>query len=102
MIEGVTLASALRSADTLIAMVILGAIVTMFIRGDLLSRKVYEKLTENIIERVVAQVGTQIVGGVQQLLRDWEAGEVDRLQTERDHLVEELEWKSPMMRKRGK
>lgn len=105
MAEGLTLASALQAADTLLVTLVLGIIITMFVRGDLLSRTVYVRLTEEIIQRVVGEVGTQILAGVRDLLKDWDesklAGDVARLKRERKDLVEELEWENPHLRRGG-
>lgn len=101
--------------------VVLATVVLWFMRGDILSRAVYQKQTEDIIGRVVAEVSLKyqemtesviervlidvtsgIIKSVQQMLVDWENEraecdaklhiEVQQLKVKNEQLVEELEW----------
>lgn len=73
---------------------ILAVVVILFVRGEILSRLVYEKLTEQIVARVVGEISSRILAGMTEMLHEWEdqrlAVEVERLKQERDRLAEEL------------
>jgi hypothetical protein len=87
---------------------ILAVIVFLFVRGDILSRPVYTKMTEEIVQRVVAEVATRIISGVQAQLKKWESDtarreaavslEVAKLKREKAALEQEMEWDNPHMR----
>ena len=43
-------------ADTITTVALLFALLVLFFRGDILSRKVYEELTKDIVGKMVEQV----------------------------------------------
>jgi len=79
--------------------------LVLFMRGDILPRRVYEEM----ITRVVTEVATRVVASVRDMLDEWEQDTISRearvhwetskLQRENQALVEELEWDSALMRK---
>lgn len=101
----------IRSISSLGATGILTVVLYLFIRGDILSRTVYEKMTVKIVEQVVAEVSATILAGVRDMMAEWETDsarreamthwEMGKLRREKQQLVEEMEWDNPSMKNKN-
>ncbi len=92
----------ISSLSSLGATGVLTLVLWLFIRGDILSRPVYERMTVTIIEQVVGEVSDAVLKTVRKMLTEWEADtvrretaahwETSKLKRKNQLLAEELEW----------